>query len=332
MADAAWSSRGTRADRIAYMRVRLIVLLSLTAAGGLTSSPLANRANAIVAMKTEVVSWSPFNSASEIKPGLTVKAFDQGECPAADSEEIGFAYRCTSGNLLFDPCWPDGSNPTEFAICAADPWSRRVYRIHDPQLLLRAGVPFGKVVHDPWGIVLEDGNRCLLAHGAHNVAPTPKGRLVVDYYCRNGGISLLRDLQRGRVWKISAVHLAGLHYTFLGDVAIRRAYLGGLPPAMRRENAIARSAIAPARRAAAREHPKVLRGNRRYVDRVRLSLPDGMWARVGFFNFSAAKGVSVVLHFVTGRWVQTVDSEPYCQKLPPDVRPQLFTSRECPAG
>jgi hypothetical protein len=281
--------------------------------------------------KTEVVRWSPFNSASELKPQLAVKTLPKGDCPAADSEEIGFAYRCTSRDLLLDPCWPDGANPTQFAICAADPWFRTVYRVPDPQLLLEAGVMFGKVGEGPpWGIELEDGNRCLLAHGAHDVAPTPKGELVVDYYCRHG-LALLTDLRRGRVWKIAASRYAHGRYRFLGDRKIRRAYLGGLPPALERENVIARSAIAPASRAVRREHPNISRHSLQGVDRVRLTLPDGLWARVEFFTFGE-KDAGAVLRSVAGRWVETLDYQPYCHKLRPDVRVQLFTPRECPPG
>src|SRR5262249_10340985 len=156
------------------------------------------------------------------------------------------------------------------------------------------------------------------------------GERVVDYFCSHG-IVLLRDLRRGRLWKIGASRYVRGSYRFLGDRAIRRAILGGLPPALNRENAIARSAVAPATWAVRREQPGISRRDAHDVDRIRLTLPDGLWARVEFFTFGS-RDAGAVLRFADGRWVDTLDYQPYCQKLPPDVRAQLFTSRECPTG
>src|SRR5436190_18529125 len=102
--------------------------------------PLASASPA--ATRTEMVRWSPFDANSQIRSELKVKQMPAGACPRPDSEETGFLYRCGSGNFLLDPCWQEGPNPTEFAVCATDPWSPRVYRLRAPGLLLEAGVTF----------------------------------------------------------------------------------------------------------------------------------------------------------------------------------------------
>jgi hypothetical protein len=230
--------------------------------------------------KTEVISWSPFDATSQIKRELRVKTMPTGQCPAPDSEETVFLYRCVSGNFLLDPCWQDGPHLTDFAVCAIDPWSPTVYRLRAPHFLLDAGVTWDRDLAYPWGVELANGSRCVLTHGAHSTVPTPHGEQVIDYYCPRN-IVLLRNLRRGRVWTIGAAHYAHGHYKLAGRLALRRVYF------------------------------------------------DALWARVQFFNFSGAEDKYAVLHFAGGRWVETREFRPYCQKLPAEVRTQLFTPKEC---
>lgn len=199
--------------------------------------------------RTEVVHWSPFDSSSHIKSALVVKRLRAGNC-VPGSEAVGdVAYRCGSGHFVIDPCWRDGPNRTEFVVCADDPWATSVVRFRVPRLLLRAGVTFGRApVVPPWGIELTNGDRCTLLQGAHDALPKREGGLVVDYRCRSG-IVLLRDIRRGRIWRIGAARYTAGRYVRLGEVTIRRVYVGALPRAMKRQDELARRAIAPATRA-----------------------------------------------------------------------------------
>src|SRR5207253_5146111 len=110
----------------------------------------------------------------------------------------GIAYRCGAGNGLFDACWRDGPNPTEFVICIGNPWQRTVSRLRSPHLLLYPGVTFEAAAPFPWSIELTDGNRCTVFQGAHSVVRAHGKTFTVDYYCERDHVVLLRQgLRRG---------------------------------------------------------------------------------------------------------------------------------------
>jgi hypothetical protein len=96
----------------------------------------------------------------------------------------------------------------------ADPCWRR--------LLRRPGVDFGPLVDETWDLELADGDRCRLLTGAHDLAPNG---LPVDYSCESG-LTLVRNLRRGRVWKIGAYRYDRSGYHAVGDVTIRRGFQG----------------------------------------------------------------------------------------------------------
>jgi hypothetical protein len=89
------------------------------------------------------------------------------------------AYRCLSGNRLFDPCFasPAKLRPRS-VICYADPWStgRRI-RLTEP---LGAAQP---MAHPrPWAIRLANGARCLAVTGTVSL---DRG-VPLTYQCAGG--------------------------------------------------------------------------------------------------------------------------------------------------
>ena len=151
------------------------------------------------AAHTQTAYVSPVTSAGGPVEGYRVTSRASDASCEPGSEAIGEGYRCSAGDYLYDPCWPEkAATPT--VLCLADPWLRTVAELRlssaPPALQRESG---GSV--EPWGLQLADGNRCLLAQGAHN----PFDGTVLDYYCTSG-VALLRGLNRTRAtWTARSV-------------------------------------------------------------------------------------------------------------------------------
>jgi hypothetical protein len=284
------------------------------------------------ALRTQVVRWSPFDAHGAIKPTLRVENVAAvGHCEGGPSSEVvgNLGYRCGFGNYVADPCWRDGARQTQYILCAVSPWATSIARIRVPHFMLADGVTFGAVPVYPWGIELTNGNHCILAQGAHSSLNGRGNKRVIDYYCGNNFV-LLRDLRRGRPWRIGAARYDPKrnHFTPLGQVSVREAVFGGLPPAMARQHELAT--------AAAEEAARIVRARTRgpvpagrlglFALRVRLALPFGDWANVQ--GFLGAKTWTVVLHRVGTRWSER-DARRVCLHLPAKTRRQLWGGREC---
>jgi hypothetical protein len=318
-------------------RLAAIVLLSTITLAAAALVAASGRA-AATARRTEVVQWSPFDARGTIKHSLAVKTVAAvGGCGdvGPGSEAIGdYGYRCGFANYIDDPCWRDGPGRTEHVICAADPWTRSVKRIRVPKLMLRVGVTFAGMPGPVWAIELMNGDRCTIAQGAHDTVTGRGTGLVVDYYCKSG-IVLLRNLRRGGVWRIGSARFdrSRGRYRLLGDVRVRRAFYGGLPRAMRRENELARRAATLAT-AIVRRDAKA-RGEKVDADplRVRLVLPGAEWANV--YVMAVVHGTdrfrdrSVILKRTGHRWAEFKYGRSTCRRLPARARQQLFGTRRC---
>jgi hypothetical protein len=238
------------------------------------------------------------------------------------SEVIGdLGYRCTAGNVLADPCWRDGPQQTDLVLCPYSPWDRRAATIHVPHLMLAAGVTFAEPIDPktfpPWGIETENGTRCLLLQGAHDSVVVKSGRrLVVDYACDRGSVFLLRNLQRGGLWRIGSARWTGHRYRLLGDVTIRRAIFPSLPTPMRRQNRLARAAAAESGLPLSQ------------VLRVRITFPALDWAYVEAASPATSKANSVwsLVHRAARSWRAVHVRRPFCRstRVPLNARRQLF--------
>jgi hypothetical protein len=285
--------------------------LAIVASGGTTARP------------TATATWNPFDAAGALKLSLKIKPLGRGSCIHGPSSEVigDFGYRCVARHLLADPCWRGGPRPTNLVVCSYSPWDGKAATIRVPHFMLASGVTFAAPADrerdPPWGLELEDGNRCLLAQGAHDSVPTANGhRLVIDYHCGRGGIYLLRNLRRGRIWRIGALSWTGHRYELLGDVLVRRAILPSLPPPMERQNELARAA------ATASGLP------RSELLRVRLSFPALDWANVEALAPPSSKAITIwaVVHRAGRSWNVVHLRRPVCRspRLPRSARRQLF--------
>jgi hypothetical protein len=240
----------------------------------------------------------------------------------------GIAYRCGSGNGLYDACWRDGPNPTEFVICVGYPWQTNVSRMRSPHLLLYPGVTFTAAADYPWGIVLNDGNRCGVVQGAHDSLTAHGIRYIVDYGCERNNLVLLREgLVHGKIWHVNAARYnhATYKYTFIGHLPIRRVYFGKLPPPMAQQNTLANQAYEAAKRIIRQRTPRA------HLDLVwvRLALPRADWAYVIFSGTDPnSRGWFALLHRVNSKWTDASPYKPYCAKVPKQARQQLFLDKK----
>jgi hypothetical protein len=157
---------------------------------------------------TRVVQVAPVDSAYQPVPGIVVQSRGVAEECGAGSDSVGNAYRCFSGNGVYDPCWTDSSSAVPAVLCQGRPWEKRAYRFTLAQGGLQPfyGPPLHIGTYEPWGVELTTGERCVASQGAHDSF----GRRVVDYYCegKGGGRDdrvLLRGIHRshGR-WRIDS--------------------------------------------------------------------------------------------------------------------------------
>jgi len=290
-----------------------MALLGLLAVAALLSGPRTQT--------TEVVHWSPLTASGTVKTTLKVRDVGTGDCVDTYTTAGDIAYRCGRGNALYFPCWRQGPNPTDYVLCAGDPWTTTVTRLRSPGLLLYPGVTYLDDPYAPWAIELMSGERCRLLQGAHDAVHRGARMYVVDYGCDKRNLVLLRGVRRGRVWRIGAARYLGLRrgYELLGERAIRRAFFGGLPPVLDRQRRLAAQAVAAARRVVHRGHPRA------HLDLtwVRLTLPDATWAYV-IFSSTGAKGWFALLRREHGAWHDASVERPYCKRLPVSVQRRLF--------
>ncbi len=189
-----------------------------------------------------------------------------------------------------------------------------------PHFMLASGVTYAASTNvrtdPPWGLETRAGRRCLLLQGARDSVKLKSGRrVVVDYACDRGGVVLLRNLRRGRVWRIGSARWTGQRYALLGDVAIRRAVFPSLPPKMQRQNDVARAATSASG----------LRSSR--LLRVRISFPALDWAYVEALAPDTSKALSVwaLVHRIGRTWKVSHLHRPPCKSnVPANVRRQLF--------
>ena len=275
--------------------------------------------------RTEVVRWSPFDATGALKRGLRVTAA-RGRCDEIGYTNVGgIGYRCTAGNLLYNACFRAGARPTEDVVCTGYPWQRHVVRLRSPHLLFYPGVTFAPASSSPWGVVLEDGNRCGVLQGTHDMLTANGRRYVVDYECERGDLVLLREgVQRGRVWRLNAARWNDTThgYRFLGPRPARRVYFGGLPPQIARQHRLAGGAYRAAARLIRERQPKARFG----LAWVRLALPRADWAYVIVGNADGSRGWFELLRRDTG-WRSASSLKPYCAKVPRAVRRQLFLGK-----
>lgn len=179
----------------------LLAVAGVVAGCGSESADHDRRVGSDDSIRTMVVGWQPFAGGPSGRAWtlISLLAARATTCRGC-RERIGAAR----GMRLPTRAGASVTLPARRFVCAADPWDRSLVEISVDREVrdLATGSPAARRRDPTWGIELRSGDRCVLATGAHDVLPPSLGGLVVDYICRSGGIVLLRNLRRGRVWRI----------------------------------------------------------------------------------------------------------------------------------
>jgi hypothetical protein len=181
---------------------------------------------------TIVAGVTPFAADGHLRSGLRVVRETAGFCGPGSDVLTNDVYRCSSANLIFDPCWRDYRAVAPAVVCLGEPWGRTVTRLR------LAVTPAPSPGHtnlkaEPWGITLGSNERCLAFQGAHDTVTGKEDGAVVDYYCSRT-LALVRGIDRSHpTWTIRAAHIThqlARPYVLIGRVAIRTAWFGGNNP------------------------------------------------------------------------------------------------------
>lgn len=111
------------------------------------------------------------------------------------------AWRCVSGNILYDPCFST-EGLSEAVICGATPWNGGV----GFKLNLTEPLPVNNPIPDgdyAWAYVLEDGVSCGYMGGATWAFDGER----VNYSC-SAGWFIIGDPEVGQLWKVKKVLLS----------------------------------------------------------------------------------------------------------------------------
>jgi hypothetical protein len=197
----------------------LLLLLVVAACGGDDDGTLKSDAGATEG-RTEVVHWSPFDGDGKLESSFETQTLGNGECVGRSLTIGSPGLRCKTGRWVLDPCWKNGDG----VVCAGFPWDTELSTIRVPASKFPAAARSGKQTQ-PWAIELSDGLRCRILQSSH-VTVELRGRpLDVEYDCDDGFV-LLRNLTRGRVWKVATAKWDHGRYAVNPGAVVRRAYFG----------------------------------------------------------------------------------------------------------
>lgn len=192
-----------------------MLLLVLTVLDASPSALWAQEAPAATQVRV-VVPFGPGALASS----LTVSARVSGSCWTASlaSGSRSDAWRCMSGNSIYDPCFVGFVGSDQVAACLSSPWSSDVVLLSlSGPLPGDAKRPPNILDGPPWALELASGERCTMLTGATWAV----AGLRVNYGCP-GGVSIVGDVDRSTAtWKAFTLRAGA---SIMSQVDIRAAY------------------------------------------------------------------------------------------------------------
>jgi hypothetical protein len=130
--------------------------------------------------------YAPFNGAG-IAAGVKITGSGRGYCwenSLADARAD--AFRCFIGNGIYDPCFANTINPSNFVLCPNGRPGAGVTRLILTKQLPRAHPNANPTRRDPWVIRTSTGKWCGIFTGATGGV----AGLQISYGCTGGGILL----------------------------------------------------------------------------------------------------------------------------------------------
>jgi len=206
---------GRMGARGTYLLAAALATLITVGCGTASSTKVPSAATSAAAYQsntedaTRVEYFEPTTRHGALKAGFGIsKQVGRGRCEPS-SVVGGDAYRCTSADGLYDPCWPAGEAPGASSVyCIGNPWSREVTRI---RLLerLQANARGRSAI---WAMELASGKQCVALQGTVNrVNGTP-----ITFSCgESGRLELLGEPYMAKAsWRIREVYLHSHGYTY----------------------------------------------------------------------------------------------------------------------
>lgn len=167
------------------------VLLALLAVGAAVARP-AMRAGA-----TSINIYAPF-SGSSVAPDIRIEKTISGSCwttSIADSRST--AFRCMSGNAIYDPCFAPSTGVAHYVLCPQYPVAP-VLRIHLTKRLPSNPAGGNPTRFPPWALQTSSGKWCTMITGATGLIAGKR----MSYGCTGGGILAGNPNRKTKVWTI----------------------------------------------------------------------------------------------------------------------------------
>jgi hypothetical protein len=181
---------------------------------------------------TQVITYNPWASAGTLASGITASSTVSGYCwTGSGATDAPDAFRCTAGNIIYDPCFTYGSSSSS-GECAypntSNPDSVVVVNLTPPPSTL-GPAPTSTATSPPWVpwlLVLANGERCTPITGTGG--PALDGKPQEDN-CGTGGYNSVagniygNPVESSATWTVSyaPLHAAGSAMT---QVTVTEAY------------------------------------------------------------------------------------------------------------
>ncbi len=162
--------------RSARFGLAFVAVAGLLGVGGTAAAQVPTSAPA----RTVVRTYDPWTHAGKLAPGVRVARTIRGYCwTTSIAEGTANAYRCMSGNYIYDPCFAPhaGAAGVSEVACAPAPWSKVVMMRLTRRLPANSG-------YRPtlWALVLAGGDRCVVGTGTNGEVDG----VVMFFYCNHG--------------------------------------------------------------------------------------------------------------------------------------------------
>jgi hypothetical protein len=127
---------------------------------------------------TSVTVYQAFGAHGSIELHTRTRA---GDCPSgSEMTPRRDAWRCFSGNLIYDPCFSSAYDLGS-VVCPGAPWLNTAVKIRLSKPLAHKFANHAIPSPDlqPWALELYDGRRCVFASGASNLVEGQR----LNYFC-----------------------------------------------------------------------------------------------------------------------------------------------------
>jgi hypothetical protein len=173
----------------------LIVLFACSAfvIGRETSPKSSNQPRPLIT-RTSVDFVTPWTASGTLSAQEKVTSRVSGSCWTGSlNVNESDAWRCASGNAIYDPCFSSFSYEATDVACLISPWTGVVLlRLTKPLPTSQRHPVSDKSEPSPdWALELSDGDHCVLVSGTIDTL----GGVLLPYYCSSGALAGTLNMQ-----------------------------------------------------------------------------------------------------------------------------------------